>query len=53
MPPEVLDLFCELAAILSPPGDERAVADVVTRYVRDCGLTVDEDDAGPIIGSNR
>jgi tripeptide aminopeptidase len=52
VPPEVLDLFCELAAIPSPPGDERAVADVVTRYVRDCGLSVDEDDAGPRIGSN-
>jgi tripeptide aminopeptidase len=49
---EVLDLFCELAAIQSPPGDERAVADVVTRYMHDCGLTVDEDDAGPRIGSN-
>jgi tripeptide aminopeptidase len=52
VPPEVLDLFCELAAIPSPPGDERAVADVVMRYLRDCGLSVDEDDAGPRIGSN-
>ena len=52
MPPEVLDLFCELAAIQSPPGDERAVADVVSAYMRDCGLTVDEDDAGSRVGSN-
>ena len=49
---EVLDLFCELAAIQSPPGDERTVADVVERYMRDCGLSVDEDDAGPRVGSN-
>ena len=48
---EVLDLFCELAALASPPGEERAVADVVTRYLRDCGLEVDEDGAGAEIGS--
>ena len=35
----------------SPSGDERAVADVVTRYLRDCGLEVDEDATGPEIGS--
>ncbi|MGZ4339280.1 MAG: M20/M25/M40 family metallo-hydrolase [Gaiellaceae bacterium] len=51
MPPEVLDLFCELAAVPSPPGEERAVADLVGKYLRDCGLDVDEDDAGPRIGS--
>ena len=51
MPPEVLDLFCELAAVPSPPGEERAVADRVLRYLRDCGLAVDEDDTGPGIGS--
>src|SRR5580765_957753 len=49
--PEVLDLFTELAAIPSPPGEERAVADVVTAYLRDCALEVDEDDAGARIGS--
>ena len=38
-------LFLELAALPSPPGGERAVADVVARYLRDLGLTVDEDDA--------
>jgi tripeptide aminopeptidase len=49
--PDVLDLFVELAAVPSPPGEERAVADRVTRYLRDCGLTVDEDATGPGIGS--
>jgi tripeptide aminopeptidase len=48
---EVLDLFCELAAVASPPGDERPVADLVTRYLRDCGLGFDEDDTGASIGS--
>ena len=43
---ETLDLFLELAAIASPPGEERGVADVVVRYLRDCGLEPDEDDAG-------
>lgn len=46
-----LDLFLELAAIPSPPGEERAVADVVLRYLRDLGLDADEDDAGASIGS--
>jgi tripeptide aminopeptidase len=48
---DVLDLFCELAAVASPPGEERPVADLVTRYLRDCGLGFDEDDAGGAIGS--
>jgi tripeptide aminopeptidase len=43
---EVLSLFTELAAVPSPPGHERAVADVVAGYLRDLGLAVDEDDAG-------
>jgi tripeptide aminopeptidase len=51
VPPEVLDLFCELAALPSPPGEERAVADLVLGYLRDCGIAVDEDDAGARIGS--
>jgi len=46
-----LDLFLELAAIPSPPGQERAVADVVLRYLRDLGLEPDEDGCGPEIGS--
>jgi tripeptide aminopeptidase len=48
---EVLDLFTELAAIPSPPGEERRVADAVIRYLRDLGLRVDEDDAGATVGS--
>src|SRR5881397_2142003 len=52
MASEVVDLFTELAALPSPPGEERAVADVVIRYLRDLGLSVDEDDAGPKVGSN-
>jgi tripeptide aminopeptidase len=50
--PEVVSLFTELAALPSPPGDERVVADRVTAYLRDLGLAVDEDDAGTRIGSN-
>ncbi|HEU5280216.1 MAG TPA: M20/M25/M40 family metallo-hydrolase [Gaiellaceae bacterium] len=52
MASEVVDLFLELAMLPSPPGDERAVADVVIRYLRDLGLAVDEDDAGTKVGSN-
>ena len=48
---EVLELFLELAAVPSPPGEERAVADRVIRYLRDCGLEPDEDDAGASVGS--
>jgi tripeptide aminopeptidase len=51
VPPDVLDLFTELAAVPSPPGEERAVADLVSRYLQDCGLDVDEDGCGPRIGS--
>ena len=51
MTSDVLALFLELAAIPSPPGEERAVADVVTSYLRDCGLEVDEDNTGPETGS--
>jgi tripeptide aminopeptidase len=52
MPSEVVDLFTELAALPSPPGDERAVANVVIRYLHDLGLAVDEDQAGNTVGSN-
>jgi tripeptide aminopeptidase len=52
MASEVVDLFTELAAIASPPGEERPVADAVARYLRDLGLRVDEDDAGATVGSN-
>jgi tripeptide aminopeptidase len=46
-----LDLFLELAAIPSPPGEERAVADRVAAELNDIGLAVDEDDAGIRIGA--
>jgi tripeptide aminopeptidase len=45
---EVVDLFLELAAIASPPGEERAVADVVVRYLRELGLAADEDGFGNV-----
>jgi len=51
MASEVLDLFIELAAAPSPPGEERPVADLVLHYLRDCGLSVEEDGVGPGIGS--
>jgi tripeptide aminopeptidase len=47
-----LDLFTELAALPSPPGEERAVADAVAAYLRDLALDVEEDDAGPAVGSS-
>jgi tripeptide aminopeptidase len=49
--PDVAVLFTELAAIPSPPGEERLVADRVLKYLRDLGLRPDEDGAGPQIGS--
>jgi tripeptide aminopeptidase len=49
---QLLTLFLDLAALPSPPGEERAVADSVTRYFRDLGLAVDEDDAGERIGAS-
>ncbi|HXR10783.1 MAG TPA: M20/M25/M40 family metallo-hydrolase [Gaiellaceae bacterium] len=45
---EVVDLFLELASIASPPGEERAVSDVVLRYLRDLGLEPDEDAFGNV-----
>jgi tripeptide aminopeptidase len=50
--PDVLLLFLELAALPSPPGEERAVADRVLDYLRALGLEADEDDAGSRIGSS-
>jgi tripeptide aminopeptidase len=50
-PGPVVDLFLELAALPTPPGEERAAADVVLRYLRDLGLDPDEDGCGPAIGS--
>jgi tripeptide aminopeptidase len=50
--PDVLTLFLELAALPSPPGEERAVADRVLDYLGALGLEADEDDAGARIGSS-
>jgi tripeptide aminopeptidase len=49
--PDTLELFLELAALPTPPGEERAAADVVLRYLRELGLDAREDDCGPRIGS--
>src|SRR5438094_1566997 len=49
---EALSLFLELAAIPSPPGEERAVADAVLRYLGGLGLEAEEDGCGPAIGSS-
>jgi tripeptide aminopeptidase len=48
---EVLDLFLELAAVASPSGEERGVADAVLAYLRNCGLEAEEDDIASQIGS--
>ena len=49
--PDVVALFTELAAIPSPPGSEREVADRVRSYLEGLGLEVTEDDAGARIDS--
>jgi len=50
--PSVLDLFLELAAIPSPSGSERRVADRVGGYLSELGLEWDEDATGPAVGSD-
>jgi tripeptide aminopeptidase len=45
---ETVDLFLELAAIPSPSGEERGVADVVLRYLSELGLEADEDGFGNV-----
>jgi tripeptide aminopeptidase len=47
-----LELFLDLAALPSPPGEERAVADRIAAELRALDLDVDEDDAGAAIGSS-
>jgi tripeptide aminopeptidase len=49
---EVLDLFLELAAISSPSGRERRVADRVGAFLSEVGLAWDEDSTGPAVGSD-
>lgn len=48
---DVLATFVELAALPSPPGEERAVADLVLEYLAALGLAADEDGAGAKVGS--
>jgi tripeptide aminopeptidase len=50
--PTALDLFLELAAIVSPSQRERPTADRCAAYLRELGLAVDEDDAGPRTGGD-
>ena len=45
------DLFAELCRIESPFGHERACSDRVAAELRDAGLEVSEDDAGPAAGA--
>jgi tripeptide aminopeptidase len=47
----VVDLFTELAALPSPPGEERDVADRVIGELEMLGLEVEEDAAGAEVGS--
>lgn len=49
---EIVELFTELAALPSPSGEERAVADRVHGYLRAAGLEAEEDETGPRIGSS-
>ena len=51
MASDLVDFFTELAAIPSPSGEERLVADRVVDYLRDLGLEPHEDDAGKRIDS--
>lgn len=46
------ELFAELCAIESPSGRERACAERVAAELRGVGLTVEEDGAGPAVGSD-
>jgi tripeptide aminopeptidase len=48
----LVDLFLELCAIPSPPGEERLVADRVTRELDRLGLEWREDDAAARLGSS-
>jgi len=44
--------FTRLCEIESPSGHERPVADAVLAELREMGLEVDEDDTGPLTGSD-
>ena len=46
------DSFAALCRIESPSGHERACADRVTEELRGLGVTVEEDDAGAVVGAD-
>ena len=46
------ETFESLCRIASPTGDERAVADWLTRELGAMGLEVEEDDAGQSVGAS-
>jgi tripeptide aminopeptidase len=46
------DTFVALCRIESPTGSERPCADHVARELKQMGLDVDEDDAGPSVGAD-
>ncbi len=46
------ETFATLCRIESPSGSERGCADWVTAQLRSIGLAVDEDDCGPLAGSD-
>jgi tripeptide aminopeptidase len=48
----VVELFTDLAALPSPSGEERAVADRLLEELEAIGLAVDEDETGAVTGSN-
>ena len=48
----VVTLVTDLASLPTPPGSERAAADLVSAYLRGLGLAVDEDDAAARIDGN-
>jgi tripeptide aminopeptidase len=50
--PEALAFFLELARLVTPSGRERATADRCAAYLRELGIDVVEDDAGPRIGGD-
>ena len=50
--PEALAFFLELARLVTPSGRERATADRCAAYLRELGIEVVEDDAGPRIGGD-
>ena len=49
---EIVDLFCRLASLDAPSRSERLVADAVTAYLNELGITVEEDDTAARIGGN-